>query len=93
MLIPQSVDRTDPWPARVAIARAFELLAPAFTPEDVVPFFKFLIEDQALGDRHADVRRGMLNCGTAVIDQHGSARLAELISMFEAELASSSAAT
>ncbi|KAI0366693.1 ARM repeat-containing protein [Pilatotrama ljubarskyi] len=93
MLIPQSVDRTDPWPARVAIARTFELLAPAFTPEDVVPFFKFLIQDQALGDRHPDVRRGMLNCGTAVIDQHGSLRLAELISMFEAGLASAGAAT
>ncbi|KAI8978208.1 ARM repeat-containing protein [Trametes punicea] len=93
MLIPQSVDRTDPWPTRVAIARAFELLAPAFTPEDVVPFFKFLIKDQALGDRHPDVRRGMLNCGTAVIDQHGSSRLAELISMFETELATTGAAT
>ncbi|KAI0644913.1 ARM repeat-containing protein [Trametes meyenii] len=93
MLIPQSIDRTDPWPARVAIARTFELLAPAFTSDDVEPFFKFLIHDQALGDRHPDVRRGMLSCGAAVIDQHGSARLAELITMFETELASSGAAT
>lgn len=93
MLIPQSIDRTDPWPARVAVARAFELLAPAFTPEDVEPFFKFLIQDQALGDRHPDVRRGMLNCGTAVIDKHGSSRLASLIAMFEAELANTDAAT
>ncbi|KAI0628364.1 ARM repeat-containing protein [Trametes polyzona] len=93
MLIAQSVDRTDPWPARVALARTFELLAPAFTPEDVEPFFKFLIQDQALGDRHPDVRRGMLNCGAAVIDRHGSARLAELIAMFEAELASAGAST
>ncbi|CDO72622.1 hypothetical protein BN946_scf184985.g41 [Trametes cinnabarina] len=93
MLIPQSIDRTDPWPTRVAIARTFELLAPAFTADDVVPFFKFLIQHQALGDRHPDVRRGMLNCGMAVIDQHGSTRLPELISMFEAELASTSAGT
>ncbi|OJT01635.1 Translational activator GCN1 [Trametes pubescens] len=93
MLIAHSVDRTDPWPARVAVARAFQLLAPAFTPQDVEPFFKFLIHDQALGDRHPDVRRGMLNCGTAIIDQHGSSRLAELISMFEAELASAGAGT
>ncbi|KAI9068620.1 ARM repeat-containing protein [Trametes sanguinea] len=93
MLIPQSIDRTDPWPTRVAIARTFELLAPAFTADDVVPFFKFLIQDQALGDRHSDVRRGMLNCGTAVIDLHGSSRLPELISMFETELATTSAGT
>ena len=93
MLIASSVGRTDPWPARVAVSRAFELLAPAFTPEDVEPFFKFLIQDQALGDRHADVRRGMLRCGTTVIDLHGSTRLPELIAMFEAELASTGPAT
>ncbi|KAI0800349.1 ARM repeat-containing protein [Fomes fomentarius] len=93
MLITSSVGRTDPWPARVALSRAFELLAPAFTPEDVEPFFKFLTQDQALGDRHPDVRRGMLNSGTAVIDLHGSTRLPELIAMFEAELASTGPAT
>lgn len=93
MLITSSVGRTDPWPARVALSRAFELLAPAFTAEDVEPFFKFLTQDQALGDRHPDVRRGMLNSGTAVIDLHGSTRLPELIAMFEAELASTGPAT
>ncbi|KAI0710312.1 ARM repeat-containing protein [Cerioporus squamosus] len=93
MLITSSIGRTDPWPARVALSRTFELLAPAFTPDDVEPFFKFLIQDQALGDRHADVRRGMLRCGTTVIDLHGSARLPELIAMFEAELASTGPAT
>ncbi|RDX47550.1 ARM repeat-containing protein [Lentinus brumalis] len=93
MLIASSIGRTDPWPTRVALSRTFELLAPAFTPDDVEPFFKFLIQDQALGDRHADVRRGMLRCGTTVIDLHGSARLPELIAMFEAELASTGPAT
>ncbi len=93
MVIASSIGRTDPWPARVALSRTFELLAPVFTPEDVEPFFKFLIQDKALGDRHADVRRGMLRCGTAVADLHGSARLPELIAMFEAELASTGAAT
>ncbi|CAL1711997.1 unnamed protein product [Somion occarium] len=96
MLVAQSVDRADPWPARLAIARTLELLAPHFTSETVVPLFKFLINDEALGDRHPDVRRGMLQAGTAVIDQHGPLRLAELISMFEDYLAapgSSSEAT
>ncbi|KAH9925947.1 ARM repeat-containing protein [Epithele typhae] len=88
MVIASSIGRTDPWPARVAISRALEALSPAFTPEDVEPFFKFLIQDKALGDLHPDVRQGMLRCGTTVIDLHGSTRLPELIGMFEAELAS-----
>ncbi|THG98438.1 hypothetical protein EW026_g3754 [Hermanssonia centrifuga] len=89
MIIPQSVDRADPWPARLAIARAFELMAPTFTPEDLEPFFRFLIQDEALGDRHPDVRRGILNAGNAVIDLHGPARLAGLISIFEGYLSQS----
>ncbi|OBZ65072.1 Translational activator GCN1 [Grifola frondosa] len=79
MLIAQSIDRTDPWPARVAISLAFELLAPAFSADDVEPFFNFLIQDAALGDRNPEVRRGMLNAGTAVIDLHGAIKEAVVI--------------
>ncbi|KAI0944136.1 hypothetical protein AcV7_002042 [Taiwanofungus camphoratus] len=93
MVITQSVDRADPWPARVAVARTFELLAPAFSEDDIDLFFKFLIKDEALGDRNADVRRGMLNAGTAVIDLHGNLRLASLIAMFEDQLSGSSRGT
>ncbi|GBE83943.1 eIF-2-alpha kinase activator GCN1 [Sparassis crispa] len=93
MVIAQSLDRSDPWQARVAIARSFELLSPAFTAEDVDPFFKFLILDEALGDRYADVRRGMLSAGTAVIDLHGLAHLAELIAMFESHLSATGSST
>ncbi|KAH8103551.1 armadillo-type protein [Cristinia sonorae] len=92
MLIAQSVDRADPWPVRLAIAEAFELSAPSFTDDTLEPFFKFLTEDQALGDRHPDVRRGMLQAGTAVIDLHGPSRLAELIATFEAYLSRSTPA-
>ena len=87
MVIASSVDRADPWPARLALARAFELMAPSFTADDLEPFFHFLIKDEALGDRHADVRRGMLQAGTAVIDLHGPVRLAGLITIFETYLA------
>lgn len=83
MVIAQSVDRADPWPTRIAIARTFELVAPSFTPDNLVPFFQFLIHDEALGDRHPDVRRGMLQSGTVVIDIHGREKLVELISVFE----------
>ncbi|KAF9561868.1 ARM repeat-containing protein [Agrocybe pediades] len=90
MVIASSLDRSDPWPARVAVAQAFRLLAPSFTEAEVEPFFKFLIEDEALGDRTPDVRRGMLSAGTTVIDLHGKSRLAALIKMFENRLENSS---
>jgi hypothetical protein len=89
MLVEQSFERTDPWQTRVAISHSLRRLAPNFSAADVVPFFTFLIKDEALGDRNADVRQGMLDAGTAVIDQHGPLHLSELISMFEEHLASS----
>lgn len=92
MLIAQSVDRADPWPARLAIAQTFELSAPSFSADTLEPFFRFLTEDEALGDRHPDVRRGMLQAGTAVIDIHGPSRLAELIATFEGYLSQSTPA-
>ncbi|KAF5374683.1 hypothetical protein D9615_008940 [Tricholomella constricta] len=93
MVVAQSLDRTDPWPARLATARTFELLGPLFTPDEIEPFFQFLIQDQALGDRTPDVRRGMLNAGTSIIDLHGAERLAALISIFENHLAQPNPAT
>ncbi|KAJ7504446.1 armadillo-type protein [Mycena galericulata] len=93
MVIAASLDRSDPWQARVATSHAFELLSPLLPDDEVEPFFTFLIQDEALGDRTAEVRRGMLNAGTAVIDLHGASRLAALISMFENHLGQPSPAT
>lgn len=87
MVVAQSLDRSDPWATRLAAANTFELLAPSMTENELESFFKFLIEDQALGDRASDVRRGMLSAGTTVIDFHGAKRLAGLISLFEVRLA------
>ncbi|KAF8627766.1 hypothetical protein AX17_006131 [Amanita inopinata Kibby_2008] len=93
MVIAQSLDRVDPWPARLASARAFELLAPSFVDLEVEPFIKFLIDDKALGDKEAEVRRGMLTAGTTVIDLHGPRHLPSLISIFEKHLSKPSPAT
>src|ERR1700729_2718280 len=93
MVIAQSLDRSDPWPTRLAISSTFEAVAPSVTGTEVDPFFAFLISDEALGDRTPEVRRGMLNAGSAVIDLHGSARLAALITMFEKHLGGPSPAT
>jgi hypothetical protein len=93
MVIAKSLDRADPWPARLAASRAFELLAPSFTDSEVEPFFTFLMEDKALSDKMPEVRRGMLTAGTAVIDLHGSSHLAGLIGMFEEHLGTPGDAT
>jgi HEAT repeat protein len=87
MLIAQSLDQADPWPLRCAIARTFELLAPSFSDSLIVPFFKFLIAAEALGDRAPAVRKAMLSAGTTLIDIHGAKHLPPLISMFEDHLA------
>jgi hypothetical protein len=91
MVIEHSLNRTDPWPARVAIAQTFESLAPSFTSVEVEPLFKFLIQEEVLGDRQPEVRRCMLSAGTAVIDSHGASSLPGLIAMFETQLNISSA--
>jgi hypothetical protein len=87
MVITQSLDRSDPWTARLAIARTFEHLAPFFLDSGLESFFNFSIKDQALGDRAPDVRRGMLSACTSIIDLHGARRLAALIQIFEDHLA------
>jgi len=89
MVITETVDRSDPWPARLAAAQTFNNLAPAFTVDVVEPFFDFLIQDQALGDCEAAVRREMLTAGSSIIELHGANRLAPLIRIFENHLAES----
>ncbi|KAL4068779.1 armadillo-type protein, partial [Scleroderma yunnanense] len=93
MVIAETLDRPDPWPTRVAIALAFEHLAPVFPDTQVEAFFTFLIKDEALGDRSPEVRRNMLKAGTAIVDRHGAARITGLLTVFEGHLAGSSPAT
>jgi HEAT repeat protein len=87
MVIASTLDRRDPWETRLAVADSFCHIAPLYSEEHVVPFFEFLIGDEALGDRHSDVRRRMLEAGTLVIQLHGQNRLLGLISTFEEYLA------
>jgi hypothetical protein len=90
MVIESTINRSDPWPTRVAIGHSFKHLAPSFIQPEIEPFFIFLIKEEALGDREVDVRRAMLDAGTAVIDLHGALSLPGLISMFEAQLGTDS---
>ena len=87
ILITRSLESTDPWPARLAVANSLEALAPHFNEDLVKPFFEFLINKEALGDANSGVRSGMLTAASKVIDHIGKARLPDLISTFETYLA------
>lgn len=93
ILIEKSLERSDPWPAREAISWTLEQLAGDVPDEEVVPFFEFLIQEEALGDRHTKVRRGMLEAGVSVVDKRGQAKLQELLAMFEKQLSASYSST
>ncbi|KAF8343178.1 armadillo-type protein [Cantharellus anzutake] len=86
MLIERSLEQSDPWPTREAISWTFEQLAQVLPSDELLPFFEFLIREEALGDRHASVRRRMLEAGVAVIDMRGQEKLQELLAEFENQL-------
>ncbi|KAL6712825.1 translational activator of GCN4 [Lecanora helva] len=74
---------SDPWENRSGIALALKAMAPAFETSRLVPFFQFLINDKAVGDRNTTVRDEMIDCATAIIYLHGAAGLEDLMHMFE----------
>ncbi|RIB06925.1 armadillo-type protein [Gigaspora rosea] len=83
ILIPESLNRKDPWEARVGLALSLGTLAQNLKSIDLKPLFEFLINDEAVGDIHAQVRQKMLEAGLAVIDAHGGKNVALLMSVFE----------
>ena len=60
MIKPESLNKKDPWEARVGLALALGALAISMRSSDLIPFFEFLINDEAVGDVHAQVRQKML---------------------------------
>lgn len=61
MIRPESLNKNkDPWEARVGLSLALSALAPCMRTSDLIPFFEFLINDEAVGDVHAQVRQKML---------------------------------
>ncbi|KAK4684697.1 hypothetical protein P7C73_g5471, partial [Tremellales sp. Uapishka_1] len=88
MVIPESLNRADPFEVRVAIALGLEKLAPLLQDTYVAPIFGFLVTREALGDRHAEVRRAMLNAAISIVDIHGGKAVASLMKMFEDYLTS-----
>lgn len=87
MVIEESLNRQDPYHIRTAVAQAFQALCPLMEKPHVLYLFDFLVTEEALGDRSSSVRQALLAAGVAVVDEHGSKVVSELIARFEAYLA------
>lgn len=82
MVIPETVNRADPFESRTAIALALHKMAPQISQSLVEPLFQFFISG-ALGDRHSAVRKTMLDAAVSVVDLHGAEAVTNLMKMFE----------
>uniref|UniRef100_A0A671RUN1 TOG domain-containing protein n=1 Tax=Sinocyclocheilus anshuiensis TaxID=1608454 RepID=A0A671RUN1_9TELE len=72
----------DQWEARCGIALALNKLAEFLDESQVTPLFLFFVPD-ALNDRHAEVRRCMLDAALSALNTHGKDNVNSLLPVFE----------
>ncbi|XP_073675995.1 stalled ribosome sensor GCN1 [Garra rufa] len=72
----------DQWEARCGIALALNKLAEFLDESQVTPLFLFFVPD-ALNDRHAEVRRCMLDAALSALNTHGKESVNSLLPVFE----------
>ncbi|KAG7664813.1 GCN1 [[Candida] subhashii] len=87
LIIKATVDQRDRWEERSTIALALKLLAPLFSKSNIETLFKFLVNEQALGDKEDLVRQELQEAGVEVIKIHGAENVEVLIPIFEDNLA------
>jgi HEAT-like repeat len=84
--IPRKTNLADPWEARSGVALAFKALAEKFDKDELVPFIRFMIENGPLGDSNATARDEMIDAAKRIINTTGSAKVEELMKIFESTL-------
>uniref|UniRef100_A0A3Q3WWH8 TOG domain-containing protein n=1 Tax=Mola mola TaxID=94237 RepID=A0A3Q3WWH8_MOLML len=72
----------DQWEARCGIALALNKLSHYLGESQVTPLFLFFVPD-ALNDRHAEVRRCMLDAALSALNTHGKDNVSSLLPVFE----------
>uniref|UniRef100_A0A665VTC9 GCN1 activator of EIF2AK4 n=1 Tax=Echeneis naucrates TaxID=173247 RepID=A0A665VTC9_ECHNA len=72
----------DQWEARCGIGLALNKLSQYLDESQVTPLFLFFVPD-ALNDRHADVRRCMLDAALSALNTHGKENVTSLLPVFE----------
>ncbi|KAI8828909.1 armadillo-type protein [Chytriomyces cf. hyalinus JEL632] len=89
IVIPESLDKKDEWPARSGIALALQSCASVMKSENILNIlFDFLIKNEALGDREESVRLEMLEAGIAAVNTNtGKSLVNPLLKTFSEYLA------
>ncbi|KJE95363.1 hypothetical protein CAOG_08919 [Capsaspora owczarzaki ATCC 30864] len=73
----------EPWWSRSGIALALAAMSPHFGDAQVLEFFQFLVNGDALGDSSEDVRQRMLDAGQTALDAHGKQHIRHILPVFE----------
>ena len=79
----------DPWEGRLGVTRGLEYISPHISVEDALLVLQFMVP-QGLGDRHVDVRVGMLAAALAVLNAHEHALSSKLMTSCEEYLSTAS---
>ncbi|MGH0163427.1 UNVERIFIED_CONTAM: hypothetical protein FKN15_071377 [Acipenser sinensis] len=72
----------DQWEARCGIALALNKLSHYLDGSQVTPLFQFFVPE-ALNDRHAEVRKCMLDAALSALNTHGKDNVSSLLPVFE----------
>ncbi|OAD81494.1 hypothetical protein PHYBLDRAFT_129715 [Phycomyces blakesleeanus NRRL 1555(-)] len=86
MVIPETLNRQDPWQARSGLAITLKASAPYISLEDALSLSRFLINDEALGDRDEGVRKLMVEAGLAAIKTYGKDSVQDFLKIYETYL-------
>ncbi|KAL1855477.1 translational activator of GCN4 [Paecilomyces lecythidis] len=91
--MPLKAEVSDNWEVRSGIALAFKAMTKGFQGDQIVSFFKFLIEKGPLVDKNSVVRAQMADSGRTIIALRGQEKVEELMDLFETTLETSDKAT
>ncbi|KAI9014595.1 armadillo-type protein [Phycomyces nitens] len=86
MVIPETLNRKDPWEARSGLAITLKASAPYISLEDALNLSRFLVNDEALGDRDEGVRKLMVEAGLAAIKTYGKESVQDFLMIYETYL-------
>ncbi|KAI8841708.1 armadillo-type protein [Chytridium lagenaria] len=83
MVVAASLEKEDDWRSRSGIALALKACAPVIDSKATIEsLFRFLMDEEALGDRSERVRSQLLDAGVAAIDSAGKDHVTFLLKLF-----------
>ncbi|PVV05157.1 hypothetical protein BB560_000325 [Smittium megazygosporum] len=87
IVIPESVNKVDPYESRVTVAWSIKNISPVLPTEtEFQSTMDFMIESEVFGERHYEVREAMLEAGLQLIQDHGGQHIEYLTKLFDSWL-------